>query len=129
MLRQAFAIIGCTMALVMGLASLAHAATPFGYAPCVSGATVRCTPSLTSGRVDAPQWLRVAHAGTTAILPARISDMHVYGVHGRALQQYLTPRSGGYAWRDRQGRTVAGYVAIDRTFYVYRASLLAGWEG
>lgn len=129
MLREAFAAIGISLALVFGLASMAHAATPIGYAPCANGATVRCTPSLTSGRVAAPSWLRSAQRGAIAILPQRVTDMHAYGTHGRALQQYATPKSGGYAWRDSAGRTVAGYVRVDRTFYVYRACILAGWEG
>jgi len=126
MIREAFAAIGCSMAIACALASLAHADTPIGYAPCVGGATVHCTPSLTSGRVAAPDWLRVAQRGSIAVVPTRVTDLHVYGVHGRALRQY-TSRSG-YAWRDRQGRLVAGYVRVDRTFYVYRSALLAGWE-
>lgn len=127
MLREAFAIIGCTMALVCGLASVAHAETPIGYAPCTSGHTVACTPSLTSGRVASPTWLRLAVRDSMHVLPARASDMHAYGTHGRALRQFVN--RDGYSWRDRHGRTVAGYVRVDRTFYVFRACILAGWEG
>lgn len=128
-MRIAFSVIGCTLALVLGIACAAQSAfgsAPIGYPPCPHAAP--CTPALTD-LPHAPDYLR---AMTAQSAPQRMghafTDLHAYGPHGHALVQRYNARADAYTFRMRSGRLLAAYDRANRTWYAYGLVVVVGWR-
>ncbi len=123
MLRSAFAVIGCTLALVLGLACAAQSA--FGSPPIG-----RTAPALTT-LTDAPDYLRAMTAHTAPqYMPRAFTDLHAYGYRGQALVQRYNRSADAYTFRARGSkRLLAAYDRANRTWYAYGLVIVAGWKG